>query len=95
MGNSVSYNSIYVAVNATPGSEAKTAWTCVVMEPTGVLQLCAKVWTLDGKIYAATGLLDDSRDPIDVTVFNGKGAGNIMSFNSLSAMDGCDRPLKN
>ena len=82
MGSSVSYNSIYVAVNATPGSETKTAWTCVVMEPTGGLQLCAKAWTLDGKIYAATGLLDDSPDPIDVTVFNGKGAGNIMSFNT-------------
>ena len=80
MGSSVSYNSIYVAVNATPGSETKTAWTCVVMEPTGGLQLCAKAWTLDGKIYAATGLLDDSPDPIDVTVFNGKGAGNIMRF---------------
>jgi hypothetical protein len=38
------------------------------------------VWTLDGKIYAATGLLDDSPDPIDVTVFNGKIAGNIRSF---------------
>ncbi len=81
MGNSVSYNSIYVAVNATtPGSEAKTAWNCVVMEPTGGLQLCAKAWTLDGKIYAATGLLDDSPDPIDVTVFNGNGTGNIMRF---------------
>ncbi len=95
MKNSVSYNSIYVAANATPGSEAKTTWTCVVMEPTGILQLCTKAWTLDAKIYAAAGLLDDSPDPIAVTVFNGKGAGNIISFNSLSAMDGCDRPLKN
>jgi hypothetical protein len=64
MGNSVSYNSIYVAVNATPGSEAKTAWSCVVMEPTGVLQLCAKAWTLDGKIYAATISLMTAEIPL-------------------------------
>jgi hypothetical protein len=63
-GNSISYNSMYVAINATPGSETLTAWTCVVMEPTGGLQLCAKSWTLGGKIYAATGLLDEAQIPL-------------------------------
>ena len=55
---------MYVAINATPGSETLTAWTCVVMEPTGGLQLCAKSWTLGGKIYAATGLLDEAQIPL-------------------------------
>ena len=78
MGN---YNSIYIAINATHGSETQTKWTCVRMDRQyGGLQLCAKAWTLNGKIYAAAGLLDYGPDAIDVTVFNGKGAGNIMSF---------------